>query len=503
MIRHMQSLKTSMASSSLSGRFSRGVAWATVGTALSQGLGLIVSIISARMLGIIHYGEFGIIQSTIGMYGVLAGLWLGLGATKFVAEFKIDSPARAGRVIGLSFLIAVISSVVVSAVIITMAPLLAQKVLNAPHLKVELAFVAGIIVLNVLDGVQVGALSGFEAFGAIARTSIVRSLVALPITVFLVWKWGFIGAVSSLAVIAVLNLWINQRALRMECRKFGVLITWRGTRSDLRTFLNYSAPALLGGVLGAPVLWIASALLVNQPSGYAEMGIYSIANQWKTAVMFLPRKLISVALPMMSAEGNKGADDSGYKGVFDITQSFSILIVIPLVTFLICASHLIVKMYGEKFAGANIVLIGVLLATGISALGSGVGPAVQASGKMWFGLFTNVLWSATFLLFTWLFVPYWGAKALVFGMALAYTVNVLYTIVFMRKELPSGVIIRVCGCILLFCTVTVLALYINNEHLNIIMLPLTVVAFFLAFYFLISQAIRDKIIQYFNRQVNL
>jgi O-antigen/teichoic acid export membrane protein len=498
----MQSLKAIMAGSTLSGRFTRGVAWAAVGTALSQGVGLMVAILTARMLGKVRYGEFGIIQSTICMYGVLAGLWLGLGATKYVAEFKVDSPARAGRIIGLSFLIAIISSMVVSAIIIVMAPFLAQRVLNAPHLSVELAFMAGIIVLNVLDGVQVGALSGFEAFGAIARTSIIRSIVALPVTIFLVWKWGLGGAVFSLAVTGFLNLWINQRALRIECRQFGVHITWRGIGGDLRGFLNFSAPALLGGVLGAPVLWIANALLVNQPNGYAEMGIYSIANQWKTAVMFLPRKFISVALPMMSAEVNKNTTDSKYQEVFNLTQSLSILMVLPLVTFLMLASHLIIKIYGEKFAGAEVVLIGVLMATGISALGSGVGPAIQANGKMWFGLFTNILWSVILLMFTWIFVPYLGARSLVFGMALAYAVMVLYSIAAMRKDLPKLVLTRTLGCMVLLSSVTIMAVYVNKLYLNILIFPVTVLTAIITLYCLISKSVSDNIIQYAKRLFN-
>ena len=487
-----------LAQSSLGARFSNGVFWAIVGTAISQSIGLIASIISARILGKVQFGEFGIIQSTIGMYGVFAGLWLGVGATKFIAELKHDSPNRAGHIIGLSFIIAVVSSLVVSLTIIFFSSYITRSVLNAPHLETELRFVAGIIVLNVMDGVQVGALSGFEAFRAIARTGVIRSIVAFPVTVLLLWLWGLNGAILSLAVIGVLNLWINHRALKSECKRFNVVVSYKGTTSELRPFLSFSTPALLGSVLGAPVLWIANALLVNQPNGYAEMGVYSIANTWKTAVMFIPRKFISVALPMMSAEVNKDATDSKYDAVFNYTQSFSILVVVPLVTFLICASHLIVKMYGEKFADAHVVLIGVLLATGISALGSGIGPAVQASGKMWFGLFTNILWSGTFLLFTWLFVPYWGAKALVFGMALAYSVNVIYTIFAMRRELPKGVMTRVVGSIILFCLVTIPAIYMDELYLNLVMLPLTVVTSILAFFFLISPSIRDKFIQFYN-----
>lgn len=382
MRRALNNLKTS---TTLSGRFSRGVAWATIGTALSQGIGLLVSIFCARMLGKVHFGEFGIIQSTIGLYGVFAGLWLGLGATKFVAEFKSEAPDRAGRIIGLSFMIAIISSLAVSMVLIATAPYLAQHVLNAPHLSTELAFVAGIIVLNVLDGVQVGVLSGFEAFGAIARTSIIRSMVALPITVALVWQWGLSGAVGSLAVIGFLNLWINHLALRVQCRKFKVLICWRSTREELWSFVNFSTPAVCGGLLGAPVLWVANSMLVNTPSGYAQMGIYAIASQWRNAVMFLPRRFISVALPIMSAEENKSDEDSRCREVFELTQRLSIAIVVPLVTLLLFSSHWVVKVYGESYNDARLALMGMLLTTGITGFGAGGGADSAGKGQ-------NVVW---------------------------------------------------------------------------------------------------------------
>lgn len=490
----------SSSSSSVTGRFSRGVAWSIIGVGFSQVIGLAAVIISARILGKNQFGEFSIIQSTIGIYGVFAGMWLGIGATKFVAEFKTTFPERAGRIIGLSFIIAIVSSIAVSIIIMGLAPYLAKHVLNAPHLSTELSVVAGIIVLNVLDGVQVGVLSGFEAFKALARTSIIRSIIAFPITVISIWLWGLSGAILSLAVIGTLNLWINHIALRHECNKYGVTISYKGTNSELRTFLNYSTPALFGSLLGAPVFWVANALLVNQPNGYAEMGIYAIANQWKTAVMFLPRRFISVALPMMSEDYKK--TNSLYNDVFALTHDLSILIVIPLITFLVFTSHWIIKLYGEDFSDARVVLIGALFATGISALGSGVGPAIQASGRMWFGLFTNVVWSCIFLLFVWLFVHYLGAKALVFGMALSYAVMVLYSIVGMRKKLPKGVTERTMGSIFLLCAITVTAISLDNFYLNVMTVPATLTAVVITFYLFISQSMCDRIIKLVGRCVN-
>ena len=58
------------------------------GLLISRGLLLIATVFVARILGKIVYGEFGMIQSTVGMFGVFAGFGMGLTATKHVAEFR-------------------------------------------------------------------------------------------------------------------------------------------------------------------------------------------------------------------------------------------------------------------------------------------------------------------------------------------------------------------------------------------------------------------------------
>jgi hypothetical protein len=83
-------------------RLSRGIFWSMAGSVISRGLMLCATVLVARMLGKTVYGELGMIQSTVGMFGVFAGFGLGLTATKHVAEFRQSDPERAGRIIGLS-----------------------------------------------------------------------------------------------------------------------------------------------------------------------------------------------------------------------------------------------------------------------------------------------------------------------------------------------------------------------------------------------------------------
>src|SRR6476619_3959233 len=87
-------------------RFLIGAFWSVAGAVIARGLTLAASVLAGRLLGPEGFGEIGMIQSTQGLFGVLAGAGLGLAATKFVAEHRSIDPTRAARCIALAIVIA-------------------------------------------------------------------------------------------------------------------------------------------------------------------------------------------------------------------------------------------------------------------------------------------------------------------------------------------------------------------------------------------------------------
>ena len=163
-------------SSSLGYRLAHGAFWSMTGAGVSQAMMLLSSIVVARILGRQQFGEFGIINNTIGMFGIFAGFGLGMTATKYVAEFRGKDPARAGRIIALSSLVAMGTGALVAAVLLLIAPWLASETLSAPQLTGLLRLSAGFLFFSALGGAQTGALAGFEAFRTIARLNIMTNL---------------------------------------------------------------------------------------------------------------------------------------------------------------------------------------------------------------------------------------------------------------------------------------------------------------------------------------
>ncbi len=428
-------------SASVGTRFVRGASWSLLGMGTAQGLAVVASIVTARLLGKVTFGEFGMVTGTVGAFGIVAGLGLGVTATKYIAEHRTTNPARAGRILGLSTQVAAISGGAIALVLFVFAPWLAARTLNAAHLSGELRLGCVLLFLNALDGMQIGALAGLEAFKATARISVVRGVLTFPLLIAGVWFFGLMGAVAATVVIGVIGWWLSQTALRREAARAGIQISYRGTRSDLPILWHFSLPAFVSAAMVAPVMWLATAVVANQPGGYGELGLFNAANQWRTALMFLPSVLLRVALPLMSSSIGVGQSNDFGKTLL-LTQSLTVAIVLPAGALLMFLADWIMRLYGPEFAGAAPVLIGVICSIMISSIGIAAGAAIEAKGKMWAGFALNLSWGIVLITVVSLSASAWGAKSLAFGSAIAYLVLSLWGFLYVSSDLPAGMLSR-------------------------------------------------------------
>ena len=408
---------------SLRGRFARGAVWSLIGAAIAQGTSLAASVVTARLLGREQFGEYGMIQSTVGVFGILAGMGLGLTATRYVAEFRESDPARAGRVVALATAVALGTAAIATAVLFATAPWLAAHTLNAPRLSAELRIASGMLFLNALTGTQAGVLAGFEAFHAIARANLVRAVLTFPLAIASVLLWGLRGAVVALVAAAAVNWAVNSIAIHTECTKWGVPVRWARLGSDRFILWKFSAPAFLGGALTSLAMWAASSLLVNQPHGYAEMGIFSAANQWRMAVAFLPSLLCQPLLPMLSniGIGNVRSFRKLFTGNLLLSCGLSGFIAAPVA---LC-SPWIMQAYGRDFRDGSAVLILLVLATVISSTAAVIGQAMASLDKMWWGFSLNAVWAFVLMASASLVVPHYGALGLAGAFLASYSVHAL------------------------------------------------------------------------------
>lgn len=416
-------------------RLAKGVFWSIAGAIISRGLMLCATVLVARILGRTVYGELGMIQSTVSMFGTFAGFGLGLSATKYVAEFREKAPERAGRIIALASLVAVFTGGIMALGLVIFAPWLAEHTINAPHLAGPLRICALILFISALNGAQTGALSGFEAFKTITQVNLLVGLVSFPILCAGAYAGGLNGAVFALALNMAFNWLVNHAAIRKQARQYGISLTLTDCKRELPILWKFSLPAVLAGVMVSPVNWICEALLVNQDGGYGEMGIYNAANQWFNILLFLPGMLGSVVLPVLSEQLGRNNTAQSYNTLV-LAIKANLLIVAPLAIAGSLASPYIMKLYGESFSSGWPTLVVGLLTAVVVAANAPVGQVLAASGKMWIGLSMNAGWALVFVLSTVQLIDY-GSLGLAGARFIGYLLHSLWVFAFAAHLLRS------------------------------------------------------------------
>jgi O-antigen/teichoic acid export membrane protein len=409
-------------------RLMRSAFWTLVGSVAARILRIPVSIFLARLMGPTQYGELGIVSSSIDLFGVFAGLGLGLTATKYIAELRSKDPERAGKIIAVSTVVATVGGAVFSIVLFALSPWLATHTLSDARLIVPLRIGCLALFFTSVNGAQSGGLYGFEAYRVTAQLQAVLGLLDIPFMLGGYLVGGLDGVLWGMSASRFTNYLMLQFALRREARRHNIPLNFKDWRHELRVLWHFSVPAALGGIMVIPVNWICSAILVNRPQGYAQMGAYNAANQWYNMLIFLPAVLGSGLLPIFS--DRMGDHDTKSTGrILKIMLLVNGLIVIPSALGLTLFSSLVMKLYGKGYTDAWPTLIAAVWTAAIMGILAPVGDVIAASGRMWLGLMMNTGWAIVFISFTYWLAP-WGSLGLASSRLIAYAVHATWTLAF-------------------------------------------------------------------------
>jgi O-antigen/teichoic acid export membrane protein len=418
---------------SLRERFVVGAFWSVAGAIIARGFLLGASVVCAWFLGKEGFGALGMIQSTTGMFGILAGLGLGLTATKYVSELRRLDPQRTGRILALSSAAAFVSGSVITIAVILLAPYLAQHVLAAPQLAGPLAIGAGLVFFGALNGAQTGALAGFEAFPTIARVNIYTGLASFPLIVLGVWRWGLPGAVwGSVAGLAI-NWALNRGALRKECAKAGVSYQFAHCSQELSILHRFSLPAFLGSIVVVSAIWVCNAMLARQPQGYAELGLYAAADKWRVLIVFVPTYVFAMVMPVLSNLHGEG-DAAAFQKVFKANVQLNGSLVLVMSAAIAVFAGPLMRVYGNAFRGGRVVLLVLAFAAMAQVFNTMLGQPLVAAHKMWWRFGFDVLFVVLLVGLAWVLIPKRGAVGLAWAYGVGYATAGLGLFVFSFRK---------------------------------------------------------------------
>lgn len=404
---------------SIARRIAQGSFWTVLGTGSGRVLNLAAMVFAARLLGAEGFGALGLVQTTLGLFGMFAGAALGATATRFIAATHRTDPARTGRIIGLVAGSALVSTALFGVAIIALAPWLAQAALEASHLAPAVALGAGLVGMGVLRGVQDAMLAGFEAFRRIAILRFLEGAAALALIPLLVAQFGPAGGIAAVALAHTIAFLPGMYLMRQELRAHGVALRWHGALSEWRLLRDFSAPSLISSSVATPVLWICMLMLSRTPKGFAELGVYNAAYQWHGPLVFVPMAIASVSLPILAQAWQLG-DRAAFHRLFLRVLALGMLVALLPALAVVALSQKIMLAYGEGFETGDTVLLLLALAAPLHVASNIATSAIQSMNRAWFLPVVHGVWGISLLIIATLAIDSNGAEGLAVAFLTSY-----------------------------------------------------------------------------------
>ena len=412
---------------SIRARLARGIGWNVVSSVFTQGSVFLTNVVIANVLGRVVFGEFGMIQNTALIVAGMAQMATGVTATKYIAEFRSSDPGRAARILGLCSVVSLIAAFAATLVIALIASWLASSILKAPHLTRGIIISSAVIFFSVINGFQTGALAGLEGYGKLARAGIIQGIFYLSVCTLFAWLWELEGALGGLAVSFFLRWHIFNSALKQECAEQKFCANYGNWWIERPLITKFMLPSAAIGLLSLPIVWLSNVLLVREPDGYSQMGIFSAAYSLRTMIIFLPSLMNNVGMSILNFQ--KGTqNERNYKKVFlanfALTQSVGLIVGV----IVILLGPWLLRAFGKDFPEGYTVLL-ILVFSGIAeVLSTAIYQVIQSQERMWLSFFSiNAPWCIGFILSAYIFIPVNLALGLAWAYLIAWCVHVAMT----------------------------------------------------------------------------
>jgi len=325
-------------------KYFANTSWLLVERTLRMAVSLFVSIYVVRYLGPERFGLLSYALSFVGIFVALASL----GLDEVVVRELIKTPEQREKILGTSFLLKLVGTLLMWAAILFAIPL-TENNLQTNILIIIIAFGTVFQAFNVIDlNFQAKVKSKYVVHAQFVQL-IISSIVKIILVVNeapLIW----FASIYSLDVI-VLAMGLVFAYLYNGDNIF----SWEWSFETSKYLLHDSWPLILAGVVISVYMKI-DQVMIKEMLGAKEVGLYAAAVKLSEAWYFIPMAIASSLFPAIinAKVYQKEVYYQRLQKLYDLMVWIAIAIALP-TTFL---STLVVEfLYGKEYLGSSSVLI--------------------------------------------------------------------------------------------------------------------------------------------------
>jgi O-antigen/teichoic acid export membrane protein len=321
-------------------------------------------------------------------------------------------------------------------ILIIISPWLATVMLKMPHLSTPLIIGCGFLFCSAVNGYQMGALSGLEAYGSLAKAGTISGAVTIIVVSIGALLAGLNGALIGLSVSALIRCFIHNIYLRIESRTQNIICLYKNSLNLEKTILfKFALPAALAGYYSMPIFWLANSLLVRQPGGYEQMALYASASSLRMVVMFVPQVINTVTLSILNHVKGSG-DVQNYKLIYKYNILFIFFTAAIGALIIGFFGNYILIVFGKSFISGKQILQILMISVVFEGIALALYQHLQSHEKIWTSFFMITIPRETaFIIFAFVLIPSYGA----IGLSTAYTLCwflafvIICTLVYIEK----------------------------------------------------------------------
>lgn len=421
---------------SIARRLRDGFGWSMVGNLGWRALTAFSSIVVARILGPVGFGELGILRSTANIFTTLAVFQLGTTANKHLAEYREKDPPRAASILAMVLAVSAALCLVLALVLLAAGRLIATHLLDNPGIGFALQLGSVFMFFQSYSAVRETILVGTERFRSFTLVNLVKGVTTALLMPLGAWLAGVEGAIAGLGLAAVVSFVVLEREVRRALDANGIdrrvpMARWR---SQLPILWRFAAPGLATGLITALCYWLGRVYVIGASDGYFQLGLFEAANQWRTIILFIPGSLALVALPIIAESFGKG-DKVDIARATSLQFNGILAISLPITVSVIVFADWLILLFGREYDGGAQILPTLMLSVFLFALNQSLRKITDGSGKVWHYLCLMAIWAAAFLIGIWVLWPTPSALGLAHAYALSEGAMVLATAAYVTFRL--------------------------------------------------------------------
>ena len=326
-----------------------------VGTLFGTGLSILTSIIIARLLGVITYGEYALLGALLGVLTIFTDAGMdSAGLTKFSEAYEKKEREPSENILAAYLKVSALFIVGIGFLLVLFAPFIAGRFYGNAEigqlarwwLVGNMFLIPATFVILVLQAKRfMKSLVAFEAVGDFSKS--------LGKIVFLLAGYGLLGVVFGQLIaaifIAVLSVMLYARLYQKDSflPRWGVLLQ-KSISVNIKKFLRFGIGISLNKNLGN-FTTLLPVLFLGYFAAPAEAGFYRIAFSYTTLPYVLlggVSRLMGVQYPQSLAHGaanlrQKFLKSSFYAGLISIGL---------LVLFVLAGPFLVQLVYGSEYS---------------------------------------------------------------------------------------------------------------------------------------------------------